>query len=153
LSRAIGLGQTDKSTSTRKLLMDIIDELVTMDAPLIIFDEGDKLPDRTLQYFITLYNQLEDRCGMIFLSTNYMKRRMTYGLQYNKQGYQEIDSRLGRRFFDVEETNASDVWMICQANGLTDEKTIKAIIEETQSCGYDLRRVKKAVHKAKRKTK
>lgn len=153
LSRAVGLGQTDRSTSTRNLLMDIIDEIITMENPLIIFDEGDKLPDRTLQYFITLYNHLEDRCGIVFLSTNYMKRRMTYGLQYNKQGYQEIDSRLGRRFFDVDENTPKEVWMICQANGISDETTIKEIIGETQSCGFDLRRVKKAVHKAKRKNR
>lgn len=76
---------------------------------------------------------------------------MSNGLRYNKQGYQELDSRLGRKFYEVDPADAKDIYMICSANDISDEKSIREIIGEISTCQYDLRRVKKAVHKAKRK--
>lgn len=151
LATAIGISQTERYTSSRNLLKQIIARVIQMEAPLLIFDEADKLSDKVFQYFITLYNTLEDKAGIIFLSTNFIKRRMSNGLRYNKQGYQELDSRLGRKFYEVDPADAKDIYMICSANDISDEKSIREIIGEISTCQYDLRRVKKAVHKAKRK--
>jgi len=151
LATAIGISQTERYSSSRNLLKQVISRVVQMDSPLLIFDEADKLSDKVFQYFITLYNTLEDKAGIIFLSTNYIKRRMTNGLRYNKQGYQELDSRLGRKFFEVDPADAKDIYLICSANNISDDKSIRDIIGEISNCQYDLRRVKKAVHKAKRK--
>ena len=71
-----------------------------LDRPLLVFDEGDKLMDTVFYYFISIYNALEGRCGIIFLSTEYIKRRMSIGLEYDKKGYDEMFSRIGRRFID-----------------------------------------------------
>ena len=117
---------------------------------LIIFDEADKLPESVFQYFISMYNNLEDRCGVVFLSTDYIKRRISNGLRYGRKGYKEIFSRIGRKYFDLEPTSAQDVYAICTANGITSREDIDKIIKEGDGYDFDLRRVKKSVHRMKR---
>jgi hypothetical protein len=95
-------------------------------------------------------NRLEDKCGIVFFSTSYIKRRMEMGLRYNKKGYNEIHSRIGRKFFELERTSANDVYAVCTANGLGEKTAINEVIRDAESYDYDLRRVKKAIHRAKR---
>lgn len=127
----------------------LLAELAQMDQPLLVFDEADKLSDAVFAYFISLYNNLEDRCGIVFLSTDYICRRITNGLRYQKQGYKEIFSRIGRKFYALEPTTENDVYAVCTANGLSDHEA-RDVIREVKSCGCDLRRVKKSVHRIKR---
>ena len=103
-----------------------------MKAPLLLFDEADKLPERVFHYFIDLYNRLEDKCGIVFFSTSYIKRRMTMGLRYNKCGYNEIHSRIGRKFFELERTGAHDVYAVCMANGVTDKARISEVVRDSE---------------------
>ena len=142
-------GLRTEGYSIRELLDRIIDSLVQMDEPLLIFDEADKLTERVFHYFIDLYNRLEDKCGIVFFSTSYIKRRMQIGLRYNKCGYNEIHSRMGRKFFDLEPTSARDVYAICTGNGLSEKQTA-AVVKDAEQYDFDLRRVKKAVHREKR---
>ena len=128
----------------------ILDDIIQMERPLLIFDEADKLTEPVFHYFISMYNKLEDKCGIAFLSTDYIKRRIERGLRYRKPGYKEFYSRIGRKYFELEETTANDVYSICVANGVQDKKKIEEIIRDTESCDFDLRRVKKAVHRTKR---
>jgi DNA transposition AAA+ family ATPase len=136
--------------SIRGILDEIIGALIQMESPLLIFDEADKLTERVFAYFIDLYNRLEDKCGIVFFSTSYIKRRMEMGLRYNKKGYNEIHSRIGRKFFELERTSANDVYAVCTANGLGEKAAINEVIRDAESYDYDLRRVKKAIHRAKR---
>ena len=147
-ARRVGI-RTDGFT-LRDSLDAIIDALVQLDQPVLLFDEADKLSERVFHYFIDLYNRLEDRCGIVFFSTSYIKRRMKMGLRYDKKGYNEIDSRIGRKFFELEPTSPQDVALVCDANGIKTNFELSAIIRETEECGFDLRRVKKAVHKTRR---
>jgi len=143
------IGQRTEGYSVRELLDRIIDDLIQMEAPLLLFDEADKLPERVFHYFIDLYNRLEDKCGMVFLSTSYIKRRMTMGLRYNKCGYNEIHSRIGRKFFELERTDAHDVHAVCVANGVTDKGKISEVVRDSEEYEFDLRRVKKSIHRVK----
>ena len=135
----------------RETLQSIIKELARQDRPLLIFDEGDKLTDSVLYYYVSLYNALEDKCGMVFLSTNYMTRRMSRGVESGKKGYDELESRICRRFVPLDLVNSTEVEGICQVNGLSDRTAIKTVLEEAHECGNDLRRVRKSVHKELRK--
>lgn len=148
---AAKVGVRSIGMTVRETLAAVIGELVKKDRPLLIFDEGDKLTDTVLYYYISLYNALEDKCGMIFLSTNYIQERMRKGLARGKKGYDEIDSRICRRFVPLDLVNASEVEAICMANGLTDRAAVKTVKAEAASCGNDLRRVKKSVHKELKK--
>lgn len=148
LARVIGIRSNKESL--RERLQIVTDCLKTLDRPLLIFDEGDKLMDSVFYYFISIYNALEGHCGIIFLSTEYIKRRMENGLTYNKKGYDEIYSRVCRRFIDLTPASAHEVAALCRANGLDNERAIAEVVKDASTCKYDLRRVKKAVHKSKR---
>lgn len=140
IARAMGV-RVDGSV--RQMLEQILDALVRLDCPLLVFDEADKLIDSVMQYFITIYNRTEGDVGIVFLSTRHIKSRMSRGLQYNRRGYQELHSRIGRKFFDLEATGATDVYAVCVANGLKDEKAINEVIREAEAFQYDMRRVRK----------
>ena len=148
IARTIGI-KSDGYT-LRGLWDLIISNLIQMESPLMVFDEADKLTDTVFHYFISFYNRLEDKCGTIFMSTDYIKRRMDLGLRHNKKGYNEIHSRIGRKFFDVDQTSANDVYAICMANGLTEKSKINEVIKDAETCDFDLRRVKKSIHRIKR---
>ena len=53
IARKVGL--RTEGYSIRELLDRIIDSLVQMEEPLLIFDEADKLTERVFHYFIDLY--------------------------------------------------------------------------------------------------
>lgn len=141
---------TDSTNNLRDMLDYALGMIGFLQNPLIIFDEGDKLTDCVLNYFISIYNRLEGRAGIVFMSTDYIKRRVDNGLRYNKKGYKEINSRIGRKFFDLNATSRNDVYAICRANGLAGETDIRRILKEAESADNDLRRVKRVIHAQQR---
>ena len=133
----------DYSGSTVSDMMDdIIDNLKRKERPLIVLDEADKLTDQVFYFFISLYNQLEDHCGIILCATDYLEKRIKKGLRTKRKGYEEIYSRMGRKFVELQVINSEDIAAVCVANGVTDASSINRIIED---CECDLRRVKRAV--------
>jgi hypothetical protein len=114
-----------------------------MESPLLILDEADKLSDQVLYFFITLYNQLEDHCGIVLIATDHLQKRINRGLKLNRKGYKEIYSRIGRKFVELHGVGSTDVAQICMANGINDTKQIKEIYND---CEGDLRRVKRKIH-------
>lgn len=144
------VGAPTDTTNLRDMLENAISMISFLGNPLLIFDEGDKLTDSVFNYFISIYNRLEGHSGIVFLSTDYIKRRMEAGLRYNKKGYKEINSRIGRRFFDVSPTDQNDIYAICQANNLTDRADIEEVIKDAKRSDNDLRRVKRCIHRQKR---
>lgn len=148
LARVIGVNVADMSLRTA--LERVTKYLLTLDNPLLIFDEGDKLPDIVFYYFITIYNRLEGHCGIIFISTNYIKRRIECGLSYNKKGYDEIHSRICRKFIELTPASSYEVAAVARANGIDDDQTIKAVVKDAATCNFDMRRVRREIHKQKR---
>lgn len=144
------VGAPTDTTNLRDMLENAISMISFLGNPLLIFDEGDKLTDSVFNYFISIYNRLEGHAGIVFLSTDYIKRRMDAGLRYNKKGYKEINSRIGRRFFDMSPTEENDIYAICQANNLTDRADIEEVLKDAKRSDNDLRRVKRCIHRQKR---
>ena len=145
LLRALG---KDVGGSVSDQMDAIVETLTGADTPLIILDEADKLRDPVLYFFISLYNQLEGRCGIIMVATEYLKNHIERGVRLKKKGYEEIYSRIGRKFVQLQVINGEDIAAVCKANGVTDPKTIQDIIAGAEC---DLRRVKRAVWAAKKK--
>ena len=144
LSRKVGIdinGMTNYD-----MINKVIDTLKTIESPLIILDEADKLKDNVLYFFITLYNGLTGSCGMVMIATNYLEKRLQNGVRLNKKGYNEIWSRVGRRCIPVMGVTAGDIAVICQSNGITDNKVIDKIIASSES---DYRRVERQIHALK----
>ena len=107
----------------------------------VVLDEADKLSDQVLYFFISLYNQLEGQCGLVLCATNFLEKRITRGVRFNRRGYQEIYSRIGRKFVKLQVVNDEDIAAVCRANGVTSAADIGTIIKDSDN---DLRRVKRA---------
>lgn len=149
LARQIGVRTA--GMSVREAFQATLKHLVTLERPLLIFDEADKLSDSVIYYFISIYNALEDRCGIVFLSTAAIKKRIRLGIARDKKGYDELESRIGRRFVDLSAVNAQEVEQICYANGLQDRSAIQNVKADAAQYWNDLRRVKRAVHRELRR--
>lgn len=140
-----------EKTGTASEMMDtVIETLLRKESPLLILDEADKLNDQVLYFFITLYNMLQGKCGIVLLATDYLEKRINKGRRLNKKGYNEIYSRIGRRLIKLPGTVREEIEQICKKNGVSDSHTITHIYNEYEG---DLRRVERAVHKAKKKKK
>jgi DNA transposition AAA+ family ATPase len=143
----IAMGRDYAGMSINEMMYEVVRILKTTENPLVILDEADKLNDAVLYFFITMYNQLEDECGIILAATNHLDKRLRRGLLFNKKGYQEIWSRLGRKCINLKGVSAADIAAICEANGITDRKEIDKVINDSDS---DLRRVRRKVHAIKK---
>ncbi len=139
---AVKMGFEPAGYTKAELLNELAQRLKQGECPLIIIDEVNRLSDKVLYFFITLYNRLEGDCGIVMLATDQFEKRMKRGLALNKPGYQEIHSRLGRRYIKAESVKPVDIAAVCQANGITDESEIRDIVEDSE---FDLRRVRRKV--------
>lgn len=142
------MGEDTAGLTLAQMTRKAVRHLRMSECPLIILDEADKLSDRVLNAFITLYNQLEDICGIILIATSHLEKKLLSGVRHNKQGYNEIWSRLGRKCVPLAGVSAQDIVLVCEANGVSDGKAIDAIIADSDS---DLRRVARKVHAWRKK--
>lgn len=137
------MGKSNNGDSMGEMMEEIVRTIKRMDSPALFLDEADKLNDQILYFFISLYNDLEDNCGMVLIATDHLEKRIKRGVRLNKKGYKEIYSRLGRRFLNIDAASSMEIAAICKLNGIEDKEAIKEVISE---CDYDLRRVKRMVH-------
>jgi hypothetical protein len=144
LARAVGM-RVNSQRKARLLIIEVCEYLAEIENPLLILDEGDKLRDIIIAYFITIYNRIHEVAGVIFLSTNYMEKRMDDGLRRNRPGFQELWSRLGRKFYIVDSNNTNDVLHIAAENGVTDQRDLLTVKNDAIAADLDLRRVQKKV--------
>lgn len=140
------MGRDCSGYTVGEMMAEVVRGLKKEDRPLIIMDEADKLTDQVMYFFITLYNLLEEHCGIVMCATDHLQKRIKRGLKLNKKGYKEIYSRIGRKFVELDGVNSSDVVAICINNGIADKKDIKGVIEDSE---WDLRRVKRKIHALK----
>ncbi len=141
------MGRDYSGFSVSEMMYEVVRGLKTQENPLILLDEADKLSDQVLYFFITLYNMLEEHCGIVLCATDHLAKRIKRGLKLNKKGYKEIYSRIARRFIELHGAGAGDITSICVANGIADKQTIREIIAD---CESDLRRVRRKIHAVKR---
>lgn len=130
------------------MMDNIVKHVLKAEKPILIFDEIDKVHDNILCSIISIYNRLEDKAGMVLMSTKYFEQRLERGLRLNKRGYEELYSRLGKKLISLDKTQRSDIEAIVIANGINDPELVATIYNE---CDNDLRRVKRLVHKYKMK--
>lgn len=152
IGRAIG-NRTDGKRVT-VLVDEIINTLRWRDSkPLLILDEADKLSDTVLQLFITLYNDLEGKCGIVLCATDHLEMHIRRGVNLGHTGFNEIISRLGRKFIALPSITSRDVTMICEANGITSADDINEVLigsayegkAKGKNALYDLRRVHRII--------
>lgn len=142
------LGESGLGYTKRERMSKAIEALRRKNSPLLVFDEFDKLSDNVWFFFITLYNELEGKCGMVLLSTDSIEVRIKRGLRLNKRGYNEFWSRLGRKCVKLAGVGYEDIEAVCQANGVEDTALIEDIARD---CEGDLRRVVRRIFSERRK--
>lgn len=124
--------QTNKKKATYDDLIVLVTEFFLDRAdhrPLLIIDEADKLLSESLRCLIPLYNETEGELGIVLLGTENLKRQITNGVQYDKKGYDEIESRIGRHYVELYGASKKDFQAICNANEVTDKATQNQIWE------------------------
>lgn len=134
--------------SIADMMRTITQAIMRLENPVIIWDEADKPSDSVLYFFISFYNMLEDKCGLVMMGTPHLMARIERGVRLNRKGFRELWSRLGRRWITLPEVTESEVSEICQVNGVFDAMEQRRIFNESEG---DLRRVKRLVHATKRR--
>jgi DNA transposition AAA+ family ATPase len=137
------MGRDSSGYTVGEMMAVVVRGLKMQESPLIVLDEADKLSDQVLYFFISLYNHLEDECGIVLCATSHLEKRLRRGMKLNKKGYAEIWSRLGKKCVPLRGVTARDITAICEANGVTDSHDIDDVIEDSEQ---DLRRVKRKLY-------
>lgn len=140
------MGRDYTGLTINDMMMEVVSNLKKQENPILLLDEFDKVSDQILQFFITLYNQLEDDCSIVMCATDHLDKRIKRGLKLNKKGYKEIYSRIGRKCIELNGLTQQDVMQICHVNGITSKEDMKAVWND---CEGDLRRVKRKIHALK----
>lgn len=140
------MGRNNTGLTVAEMMQEVVYNLKRRETPLIILDEADKLTDQVLYFFITLYNELEGHCGLVLFGTEHLAKRIKKGVRLNKKGYEEIYSRIGRKFVELHGLGYTDCVQICVANGIEDKNLIKQVFED---CEGDIRRIKRKIHAIK----
>lgn len=144
--RVLGYEQLGNNNNNGAMLSEIVRRLQAVECPVLILDEADKLRNQILYSLITLYNQLEDTCGIVLCATAHLETRMMQGVEMGRMGYNELYSRIGRKFVRIPSCNQRDVLSICAANGITDPDRQAEVYNDSNG---DLRRVKRLIHAIK----
>lgn len=142
------LGKDSGGYTVYEMMGLVVETLLRIQNPLIIIDEADKLTDQVLYFFITIYNETEDRCGLVLQATDHLEKRIDKGVKINKKGFKEIYSRIGRRFISLPPNTQADLQKIATMNGVDDELEVVSIVND---CEGDIRRIKRLVRKFNRK--
>lgn len=142
------MGRSYNGMTVAEMMNETVRQLKRKHDPVIVLDEADKLNDQVLYFFITLYNTLEDHCGLVLCATDHLEKRIDKGVRLNRKGYNEIYSRIRRKFSELKGVSLPDVIQICKANGVESNAEIKRIFRDSEN---DLRRVKREVYKYHKK--
>ena len=95
--------------------------------PILIIDQADKLPNRSLAFLIQFYNQLKYECGCVLVGTEHLSQKIKAGVRRNLESFDELDDRLGRNYISLIGFQKNDCKNICLANGIKDLAEIDLI--------------------------
>jgi len=146
LKKLLANAGQDTFGTTEDLLERFIDHVSGLAKPLIIIDQFDKLKDNTFDLFMDFYNELHGHCGFILSGVEALEKRVKRGVQLKRSGYDEIWSRMDRKFVELAKLSLNDVQAVFKANGIDDED---AALSSFENCDGDLRRVRKDITKIK----
>lgn len=93
----------------------------------LLIDEADKLRPSALRTLIPIYNECKRMLSVVIAGTDNLEKEIKNGVRYARKGYDELDSRFGRRYLKVMGNTRSDVAKICKANGITEDERIEKI--------------------------
>ncbi|MDR2806280.1 MAG: ATP-binding protein [Dysgonamonadaceae bacterium] len=129
--------------------------------PLIILDQANSLKPSAFRTLIHLFNECEDVLGLVILGTENLEYEIKRGVRLNRAGYDELDSRFGRKYINLTGSTLADTRKVCEANGIADKDLQQRIFKDcepskiTLSDGRridvieDMRRLKRVIKREK----
>jgi type II secretory pathway predicted ATPase ExeA len=135
LAKALGIDTRGQGYMSANRLADAVIDFFERrldQAPLLIVDEADKLTDKALRFFISLYNAVEGRMGCVILGTENLEKKIRSGVAHNRNGFDEIDSRFGRRYITLTGVTIKECREICAANGIEDGELANKLFQECE---------------------
>lgn len=163
LAHEIG-AEIPKGYITSSTIIEAISESVKRMAsikPVVVLDQANSLKPAALRSIIHLYNENEDILGMVIIGTENLEYEIKRGVRLNKMGYDEVDSRFGRKYVHLIGANLTDTRQICEANGITDKELQRAIFDECEpaivtlpdgkqiKAVEDIRRIRRIINREK----
>lgn len=126
LANTLGL-PVDGKKSWYELLEDITNYFQERSEKrmVLLVDQADRLQDQAWFTFIDLYNDLKGTLGVVWMGTEHLHRRMKTGVTWNKQGFDELESRFGRTYIHLSGISKVEFKAICEANGIKSEAVIQ----------------------------
>lgn len=138
---------------------NLIDNILTLDKPLLILDEAGDLSYEAWLEIKSLWNALEFMCGFYMMGANGLKAKIDRQIVNRKVGYEEIFDRFGDRYQFVTKNmgeaekaafNRHQASAILRANlpGLNAKQETNIL----NACGLNLRRLPIEIIKVKNQT-
>lgn len=134
LAQTLGIAPERQTvTQLSNAIVRTLKERAASHLSLIIIDEADKLKAAALRWLIHFYNELEFQVGCVLVGTDNLEKEIKRGTRNALKGYDELDSRLGRRFIHLFGTTFDDVQKICTANGVVEPEAINRVWQSIET--------------------
>lgn len=135
IAKTIGENALKGKYKTQSELTDLITNYfneMAFQKPVLLIDEADKLRPAAFRILIPLYNRTEDRMGLIISGTENLAKELKTGVRLMKKGFDEVESRIGRSYIQLQGATEQEIYEICEANGVHDELAKARIWEEME---------------------
>lgn len=135
ISKTMGETALKGKYKTLSELMDIVCNYfneMSLEHPVLLIDEADKLKPGAFRTLIPIYNRTEDRLGVIISGTENLEKELKAGVRVSKKGFDEVESRIGRKYITLNGATEKEVYQICEANGVTNESSKNNIWTEIE---------------------
>lgn len=121
ITRTLGEGAIKGYKSMAQLTDMIVGYFneMSLERPVLLIDEADKLRPAALRTLIPIYNRTEHRLGLIMSGTENLEKEIKAGVRLHKKGFDELESRFGRTYIHLRGASEKEVYDICAANGVT----------------------------------
>lgn len=106
--------------------------------PLLIIDQANSLKPAALRTIIHLFNENEGVLGLVALGTENLEHQIKKGVRLNQTGFDEVDSRFGRKYVQLMGATLNDTRKICTVNGITDKDMQKVIFSAAEPIDYTI---------------
>lgn len=132
LCRTLGINPDSGRKTHDELIEEIADffKMRSLFKPQLIIDQANSLKPAALISLIYLYNECEGLMSCVILGTENLEKVIKRGVKYGVDGFDELDSRVGRNYLHLPGFTLHDVMKICDVNGLSDKGKQKEIFEE-----------------------
>jgi hypothetical protein len=130
--RSLGLNP-DNGLKTIDDLIEMITDFFKVRAkskPQQIVDQINSLKPAALTSLIFIHNECEGFLSVVPVGTGNLEKTIKNGVRYNIDGFDELDSRLGRNYIHLNGYTIDDVIKICEANGVKSREIQSRIFEE-----------------------